>query len=214
MKLIAIFLLFAAAAFAQTDLVNLRTAKGNTLSSPELPKLKLRFDDDFKYAGGQSFILYNVARAEQHFYVDADKDGKVSRLYWVQFEGYLPSNTYAYDYDSPKKVTIGGLEFFADVYARKVDPKEGRPDSDGNKAREFLLSKGYKIASDEVMMQRLVNMVTPDNRTELMIIYLEVLTPTGLTAADLNKGGRSESKWPEISAGLLERAIEDLRIIK
>lgn len=214
MKLIAIFLLFAAAAFAQTDLVNLRTAKGNTLSSPELPKLKLRFDDDFKYAGGQSFILYNVARAEQHFFVDADKDGKVSRLYWVQFEGYLPSNTYAYDYDSPKKVTIGGLEFFADVYARKVDPKEGRPDSDGNKAREFLLSKGYKIASDEVMMQRLVNMVTPDNRTELMIIYLEVLTPTGLTAADLNKGGRSESKWPEISAGLLERAIEDLRIIK
>lgn len=214
MKLIAIFLLFAAAAFAQSDPVNLRTAKGNTLSSPELPKLKLRFDDDFKYAGGQSFILYNVARAEQHFYVDADKDGKVSRLYWVQFEGYLPSNTYAYDYDSPKKVTIGGLEFFADVYARKVDPKEGRPDSDGNKAREFLLSKGYKIASDEVMMQRLVNMVTPDNRTELMIIYLEVLTPTGLTAADLNKGGRSESKWPEISAGLLERAIEDLRIIK
>lgn len=173
MKLIAIFLLFAAAAFAQSDPVNLRTAKGNTLSSPELPKLKLRFDDDFKYAGGQSFILYNVARAEQHFFVDADKDGKVSRLYWVQFEGYLPSNTYAYDYDSPKKVTIGGLEFFADVYARKVDPKEGRPDSDGNKAREFLLSKGYKIASDEVMMQRLVNMVTPDNRTELMIITLK-----------------------------------------
>ncbi len=214
MKLFAIFLLFAAAAFAQTDLVNLRTAKGNTLSSPELPKLKLRFDDDFKYAGGQSFILYNVARAEQHFYVDADQDGKVSRLYWVQFEGYLPSNTYAYDYDSPKKVTIGGLEFFADVYARKVDPKEGRPDSDGNKAREFLLSKGYKVAGDEVMMQRLVNMVTPDNRTELMIIYLEVLTPTGLTAADLNKGGKAESKWPEISAGLLKRAIEDLRIIK
>lgn len=214
MKLFAIFLLFAAAAFAQTDLVNLRTAKGNTLSSPELPKLKLRFDDDFKYAGGQSFILYNVARAEQHFYVDADQDGKVSRLYWVQFEGYLPSNTYAYDYDSSKKVTIGGLEFFADVYARKVDPKEGRPDSDGNKAREFLLSKGYKVAGDEVMMQRLVNMVTPDNRTELMIIYLEVLTPTGLTAADLNKGGKAESKWPEISAGLLKRAIEDLRIIK
>ena len=214
MKLFAIFLLFAAAAFAQTDLVNLRTAKGNTLSSPELPKLKLRFDDDFKYAGGQSFILYNVARAEQHFYVDADQDRKVSRLYWVQFEGYLPSNTYAYDYDSPKKVTIGGLEFFADVYARKVDPKEGRPDSDGNRAREFLLSKGYKVAGDEVMMQRLVNMVTPDNRTELMIIYLEVLTPTGLTAADLNKGGKAESKWPEISAGLLKRAIEDLRIIK
>ncbi len=70
------------------------------------------------------------------------------------------------------------------------------------------------MASDEVMMQRLVNMVTPDNRTELMIIYLEALTPTGLTAAELNKGGKAESKWPEISAGLLKRALEDLRIIE
>jgi len=104
MKLIAILLLFAAATFAQeADLKNLRTAKGDTLSSPEVPKLNLKFKKPFKYVGGHTFILYNVARAEQHFYVDADKDGNVSRLYWVQYEGYLPSNTHAYNYDSPKK---------------------------------------------------------------------------------------------------------------
>lgn len=219
MKLVAILLitLFVSALQAQEKSIalgNLRTAKGQTLTSSELPKLKLKFKKPFKYVGGHTFILYEVARAEQHFFVDADKDGNVSRLYWVQFEGYLPSNTHAYDYDSPKKVNIGRLDFFADVYARKVDPKQGRPDSDSAKAREFLLSKGYKLASDEVMMQRLVNMVAPDNRTELMILYLEVLTPTGLTAADLNKGGKAEGKWPEITAGLLKRAIEDLKIIK
>lgn len=218
MKLIAILFIFAAATLAQTTpgvgLTNLRTAKGNTLTSPELPKLKLKFDDDFTYAGGHTFILYEVARAEQHFYVDADKDGRVSRLYWLQFEGYLPSNTHTYDYKSPKTVNISGLDFFADTWARKVDPKQGRPDSDGNKAQEFLRSKGFTLASDEVMMVRLVNMVTPDNRSELMIIYLEALTPTGFTAADLNKGGKAESNWPEISAGLLRRAMEDLKIIK
>jgi hypothetical protein len=215
MKLIAILLLFAGVTFAQqTDLKNLRTAKGDTLSSPELPKLKLKFKKPFKYVGGHTFILYEVARAEQHFYVDADKDGNISRMYWVQYEGYLPSNTHAYDYDSPKKVNIGGLDFFADVYARKSDPKQGRPDSDSAKAREFLASKGYKIASDEVMFQRLVNMTTPDNRNELMIIYLEVLTPTGFTAADLSANGKAADKWPEISAALLKRAQDGFEIVR
>ena len=220
MKSIAVLfvLAFAALVFSQKqsgiELKTIRTAKGDTLSSPELPKLKLKFRNPFKYVGGHTFILYNVARAEQHFYVDADKDGNVSRLYWVQYEGYLPSNTHAYDYKSPKTVNISGLDFFADAAARKVDPKQGRPDSDGSNAREFLLSKGFKIATDEVMTQRLVNMVTPDNRNELMIIYLEVLTPTGYTSTDLNKGGKAESKWPEISAGLLNRAQNGMRIIR
>lgn len=211
---LVLILLFAASVSGQnTDLSNLRTAKGGTLSSPQLPKAKLKFKKPFKYVGGHTFILYDVARAEQHFYVDADKDGNVSRLYWIQYEGYLPSNKHAYDYDSPKKVNIGGLDFFADSYARKIVPGEGRPDSDGNRARVFLESKGYKIASDEVMMQRLVNMVTPDNRSELMIIYLEVLTPTGFTSADLNKNGKAENKWPDISAGLLDRAQTNFEII-
>ena len=196
----------------EVELKNIRTVDGDALTSPELPKLKLKFDKAFKYAGGHTFILYNVARAEQHFFVDADKDKNVSRLYWVQFEGYLPSNTHAYDYDSPRKVNIGGLDFFADTWARKVDPKQGRPDSDGNKAREFLASKGYKMASDEVMMQRLVNMVDAKNREELMIIYLEVLTPTGFTAADLNEGGKAADKWPAIANGLLERAQKGMKI--
>lgn len=212
---LVLILLFAASVSGQnTDLSNLRTAKGGTLSSPQLPKAKLKFKKPFKYVGGHTFILYDVARAEQHFYVDADKDGNVSRLYWIQYEGYLPSNKHAYDYDSPKKVNIGGLDFFADSYARKIVPGEGRPDSDGNRARVFLESKGYKIASDEVMMQRLVNMVTPDNRSELMIIYLEVLTPTGFTSADLNKNGKAENKWVDISAGLLDRAQTNFEIIR
>jgi hypothetical protein len=218
MKLAAILLMsiFALTLQAQdkasVELSNLRTAKGSTLTSLGLPKLKLKFEKPFKYVGGHTFVLYDVARAEQHFFVDADKDGNVSRLYWVQFEGYLPSNTHTYDYKSPGKVNIGGLDFFADTWARKVDPKQGRPDSDGNRAREFLLSKGYKIKSDEVMMQRLVNMVTPDNRSELMIIYLEVLTPTGYEAADLNEGGKAAAQWPEISKGLLERAQKGMKL--
>src|SRR4030095_5927151 len=86
-----------------------RTVKGQELVSTQQPAVRLKFDKAFKYVGTQTFVLYDVANAEQHFFVDADNDGRIKRLYWVQFEGYLPSNTHSYDYKSEKKVAIGGL---------------------------------------------------------------------------------------------------------
>jgi hypothetical protein len=201
--------------FAQSTpptLQNTRVAKGNTLVSDSLPKLKLKFGKDFKYAGGQTFILYDVARAEQHFYVDADSQGRISRLYWVQFEGYLPENTHKYDYSkSQKQVTIDGLNFYADAWARTHDPSQMRPGSDGDKAQAFLSSKGYTFKSGEFIMQRLVHMVDPSNRNELMVIYIEGL-PEGSTAADLLPNGKDAAKWPEVSDGLLARARQNMKI--
>jgi hypothetical protein len=201
--------------FAQTTsskLENTRVAKGNTLVSDSTPKLKLKFGKDFKYAGGQTFILYDVARAEQHFYVDAHKDGRISRLYWVQFEEYLPDNTHKYNYaGSQKTVTIDGLEFFADAWRRKHDPATVRPGGDRAMALELLKSKGYTMKSDEFIMQRLVHMVDASNRSELMVIYLEFL-PAGSTAADLEPGGKDAAKWPEIADGLLARAKQNMKI--
>jgi hypothetical protein len=210
-----LLLLPFAGCFAQATtpkLENTRVAKGNTLVSDSTPKLKLKFGKDFKYAGGQTFILYDVAHAEQHFYVDADKDGRISRLYWVQFEGYLPENNHKYDYSkSQKRVDIDGLDFYADASPRKNDPAKMRPGSDGSRAQEFLRSKGFTFKSDEFIMQRLVNMVDPSNRNELMVIYLEVL-PEGATAADLNPNGKEAAKWPEVSDALLARARQNMKI--
>jgi hypothetical protein len=189
-----------------------RTVKDRTLTSTQQPAVRLEFSMPFKYAGGHSFILYEVANAEQHFFVDADKDGRIKRMYWVQFEGYLPSNTHTYDYNSPKKVNIGGLEFFADAYARNIKANPGRPDSDGAKARAFLASKGYHLGSDDVMTQRLVHLVDEAKRNELMIIYLEDLSEMKLTAADLGKGGRAADQWDAISKGLLERATKNMKL--
>ena len=192
--------------------VQTRTVKDRTLTSKEMPAVRLEFSEPFKYAGGHSFILYEVANAEQHFFVDADKDGRIKRMYWVQFEGYLPSNTHTYDYKSTKTVNLGGLEFIADAYARNIKANPGRPDSDGNRARAFLATKGYRLGSDEVMSQRLVHLVDEAKRNELMIIYLEDLGAMKLTAADLAQGGRAVDQWPSISQGLLERATKNMKL--
>jgi hypothetical protein len=189
-----------------------RRVEGRTLVSDSLPKVRIEFGKEFKYVGGHVFILYEVARAEQHFFVDADKDGRVRRFYWVQFEGYLPTNSHAYNYKALKSVNIGGLDFVADAYARNIKLNPGRADSDGARAREFLAAKGYRLASDEVVMQRLVHLVGEPKRDELMIIYLEDLGAKELTAADFAAGGRAAARWDEFTHSLLERAIGGMKI--
>lgn len=196
----------------KTEPKQTRSVKGQTLTSTALPAVRLKFDKAFKYAGGHDFILYDVARAEQHFFVDADKQGHIRRMYWVQFEGYLPSNAHTYKYKVNKSVQIGGLEFIADAYARNIKDDPGRPDSDGSRARGFLESKGYRLASDDVLSQRLVYLVDEEKRNELMIIYLEDLSAMKLTAADFEAGGSAASRWNEISSGLLERAVKGMTI--
>lgn len=189
-----------------------RNVKGQTLSSTATPAVRLKFTNDFKYVGSQDFILYDVARAEQYFFVDADKQGRIRRMYWVQFEGYLSSNTNTYRYKINKTINIGGFDFIADAYARNVKANPGRPDSDGTRARDFLEKQGYRMMSDEVMSQRLVHLVDETKRNELMIIYLEDLSAMKLTAADLATGGSAAARWEDLSRGLVERARKGMEV--
>ncbi|MEK6333779.1 MAG: hypothetical protein AABM67_02460 [Acidobacteriota bacterium] len=191
-----------------------RTVNGQVLTSPELPAVKLKFDKPFKYVGTQSFVLYDVANAEQHFFVDADENGRVRRLYWVQFEGYLPNNTHSYNYRVNKTVSLGGLDFIADAYARNKRASQSRPGSDGSRALVFLESKGLRMESDEIVFQRLVHLIDEAKRNELMIIYIEDLSALGFTAADLAPDGKAAAKWTEVSQRLLDRALKGMQISK
>jgi hypothetical protein len=189
-----------------------RRSDGQVLISKELPAASLKFDTTFKYVGGQSFILYDVARAEQHFFVDADEKGRIKRMYWVQFEGYLPSNKHTYRYKATKTVKVGGLEFIADASARNLKDSPGRPDSDGSRARAYLEKKGHRMAGDDVLTQRLVHLVDEEKRNELMVIYMEDLAEMKLTAKDLAPGGRAAAQWEDVAKGLLERAVKGMEV--
>ena len=208
----AILLVICATSSSQTD-QSLREVKGRVIKSASTPAVDLEFGKGFKYAGGHKFVLYDVATAEQHFFVDADKNGRIKRMYWVQFEGYLPSNNNSYTYKGNKLINIAGLDFFADAYARNIKANPGRPDGDGARGRAFLESKGFKLGSDETLSLRLLHFIGEKKRDELMIIYLEDMSAAlGLTAADVSTGGKSEGQWSDISDALLARAQKDLKI--
>jgi hypothetical protein len=184
-----------------------RSVTGQVLTSTALPAVRLEFDEQFKYVGQQSFVLYGVAHAEQHFFVDADAERRIKRLYWIQFEGYLPSNSHSYQYKINKQVNLGGLTFIADTFARSSvgagKDRKDRPDSDLGKAEAFLESKGYRIERNSLVLQRLVHLIGAARRDELMIIYAEDLGEP-VTAADLNA----------LADGLVERAARNMTILR
>ncbi len=187
-----------------------RVMVDGAITSQSDPAATLEFERRFKYVGGQRFILYEVADAEQHFFVDADSDGRIRRLYWVQFEGYLPSNTQSYNYRSARRANIGGLEFIVDTWYRKTSGPS-RPGSDGARAREMLESKGYRFP-DEVASVRLVHLTDASKRSELMIIYTEDLAPSGFTVDALQAGGAAENRAEELGDQVLSRATSGIQI--
>ena len=88
-----------------------------------------------------------------------------------------------------------------------------RPHSDGEYARELLARAGYALPV-EILWERLVHLTDESGREELMIIYTEDLSPAGLTAADLEPGGRAASRWPAMKQAPLQRAQAGLTIVR
>jgi len=102
-----------------------RTVNGQVLTSRQSPVAPLAFDPAFQYVGGHRFILYNVANAEQHFFVEADNERRIQRLYCVQFEGYLPENHHQYNYQVTKTVTLTRVGFHCGCLRAEYQSESG-----------------------------------------------------------------------------------------
>ncbi len=173
------------------------------------PAVRIELPKSVQYVGADRFVLYGMADCELYAFVEADHERKVERLYWVQFEGYLPSRPELHHrYDSPRHVTIGSLDFYVDTEVRPRDAKS-KPGSDGEHVRSLIRARGYKLPPERISV-RLVHLMD-DKRKELMIIYAEDFALTGLTAADL-QGEKARDQWPAIEKGLIERAKKKIAI--
>jgi uncharacterized protein YciI len=185
-----------------------RTVQGNIVSSKHDPKAAITLPTSAAYAGADRWILRAYFDdIELHAFVDADKDRQVQRLYWVQFEAYLPSHPeYHHTYDSARHATLGGMDFFVDTWAEAMDSKDD-PASDTAHLKALLAKQGYALPQSMISV-RFVHLMD-GGRKELMFIYSEP-APAGLTAADLKKGGKAYGQWPGIEKGLMERGRQSI----
>jgi len=177
---------------------------GQTLTSPELPGLSLDFAKSFAYGGGQRFILYGVAVAEQHFFVETSVDGLLRRFYWVQFEHYLPTNQSHYRYNPERVAKIGDFDFITDtrVFAHYFGTPS-KPDSDSAKAKAFFAAKGYRMP-DAIVRARCFYLPDSSNRSELMIIYGEALSQADLDGTAIPAEESADVKFPKLAAKVIE----------
>ncbi len=187
--MLASSLLLSTLAFAQSATsTRTRLVKGHVLTSSRLPPIRMRFDKAFRYVGTQSFILYDRAQVEQYFFVDADRQRRIKRMYMVQFESYLPNISGAYNYAVTKTINLAGQTYIADAEVVPSVSAAIKQDaqSDVSRAASFLEGKGYRIA-EGIAFQRFVRMVDEAKRSEFILLYVEDLIGAGFDAADKEK---------------------------
>jgi hypothetical protein len=203
-KHIATALLFCAFLPAQSKSPE-RTVHANVITSERDPKVRIELPKSVQYAGADRWVLYGMADCELHAFVEADAEKNVKRLYWVQFERYLPTRPeLKHTYDSPRIAKVGGMDFYIDTWVRP-DNAATRLGSDLEHIQALIRAHGYKLPAG-MMSVRLVHLLDEQKRKELMIIYSEDVAPTGFTAAELLPGGTARERWPAIEKSLVERA--------
>jgi len=208
--IVLFFLACGALLLGQTSVPE-RTVINNTIVSKRDPSVRIELPRNAQYVGAERWALYGIADCELHAFVEANAQKEVQRLYWVQFEQYLPSRPELHHtYDSPKHATIGGLDFYVDAWVRAKDAKT-QAGSDREHIEKMIAAKGYKMPAAMIDV-RLVHLLDPAKRKELMIIYGEDLGRTGFTADQLSDGGSAYDRWPTFANGLLERAKTEITI--
>ena len=132
-----------------------RKSDHNAIISERDPKVWIELPASVQYVGADRWTLYEIADCELHAFVEADEQKNVQRLYWIQFEGYVPTRpALHHTYDSPRHVTIGGLDFYVDTWTSSLNDKSN-PGSDNEHIRGLIASRGYKMPAN-AMCVRLV----------------------------------------------------------
>jgi hypothetical protein len=182
-----------------------RQVQANVVISQRDPKIRIQLPSSVQYVGADRWPLYDIADCELHLFVEATREKRIERLYWIQFEQYLPSRPELHHtYPFTKTDTLNGLLF--DVRARFGPGNErSKPGSDREHVQALLRAKGYTMP-DAMMNVRLVHLLDNQKRKELMIIYAEDLQPAGFSLDDLMPGAKHAGEWATLEAGLIRRA--------
>jgi hypothetical protein len=205
--------LLCATANAQ-DLRPTRSVQANVVVSERDPSARIELPKGVRYVGADRWVLYDVADAELHIFVESDERKQVKRMYWIQFEGYLPSlPRLVYEpARGQQKIELAGLDFYARARfgLSSEIPKVG---SEMERVNKLLQTNGYTLPA-EMMNARFIHYLDEPKRRELMIIVSEDLAPAGYTHDMLIKGTPTTEPWLSISQRLVESASKRFTIQK
>jgi hypothetical protein len=144
--------------------------QGNVLTLNIGRLSELAIDTQFKYIGGQRFILGNSADAEQHVFAATESNGALHSFYWIQIEELLPHREGGYNYNADPTLVHHGFELRLNRRTYTTAP-EGN--SDRARAFDILQRRGFSVPAGAARV-RLVYLPEANARREVMVIYVRL----------------------------------------
>jgi len=183
-----------------------RIVRNHTIVSEHDPHVIITIPKQALYVGANRWILSDNSDCELHVFVEADSNKVIQRLYWIQFEGFVPSRPeLKHNYTDPVQ-QIQGIDFHVKSRFGGMDEWD-EPGSDSEHVHKMLESAGF-IAPKGMMYVRFVHLLDPQMRKELMVIHAENLDSMGIALKDLMPGGKSADRWPQLEKKLVQDASE------
>ncbi len=182
-----------------------RKVAGNTLESSELPKIRITVEPSMPYLGSFAFRLEPPAEGERYVFAES-ANGKVRRMFIVQFERMLDDRQYRFRMRTPVKLGretySHNLWFYNDEESRKADPP-GEPVH----TVKFLAERGLSLDTD-LMMSRFARIVGEDKRNEIILFYWENLRDHGLSAKDFPEEQPVTPEQRKLGEGFYQRSLK------
>ncbi len=204
-----------------------RWVKDNVITSNELPKVEIKVDKVFDFAGKFDFEItansneYSeeiqgkvIASGERYVFVSTDKEHDVSKLFIIQFEGFLPENDLIYNYKFDNADFIGENKYRHNTwyYDTKESIKEN-PKGEWAKTISFLKAKDFHL-EDHVMMSRYVGLASEDRKNEIIIFYHEMLKKATGYSLDEWQNHQGPQKIILMDSLFIERSRKSFSITK
>lgn len=195
-----------------------RLVRRNRLRSLADPAVTIRVPRAARYLGAARWPLYDVADCEVHVFAEATPSKLVKRLYWVQFEQFLPQHP-GQEYDFTRPVFIRETRWGANWFRRaRFGPTNEPPavGSDLERVTDLIVKAGLTLPANivNVKLGRLLD--DPSNtglgRKELLLFYWEDMADLGVALADLITDDQTNARWASIESGLVERAAKSFDI--
>lgn len=183
----------------------LRTVEGTSVVSTNGPAAKIQVPDGAVYVGAVRFVLFESADCEIHLFVDADASKRIQRLYWVQFEAYLPEQpTLRYEPSAAyTPLEMSGLPFYQRArFGQSSDIP--RPGSDAEAAFALLKQNGYTLPPETVNVT--YKHFFAEMRKELLLMVIEDMSLSGVTFGQLLQGDAVQPAWLPVAEQLKARS--------
>lgn len=207
---VAVFCLLMALPLLAADKLERKVAD-NVLTSFDVPKVRITVDESLQYLGRFDFNLRDIAAGERYIWAET-QEGRVKRMFIVQFEGFLPQVNHQYRFGMRTPVKLGSqtyshnLWFYNDEEGRGADPP-----NEATRTVKFLAERGLSLDTD-LMMSRFARIVGQDKRNEIILFYWENMRDHGVTAKDFPEETPVTPPHQKLGQEFYQRSLKAFRV--